>query len=138
MSAATLLDRLDRPKQTRSGNWIAGCPCCQSRRGRPISVRDLGGRILLHAFCGCRTEDVLGAIGLQMSDLFEAPLGHHFPASKSQIPARDLIEIISEETNIITTTAADLLDGRFIDEDAWTRLAQAAARIHRARDHFYG
>ena len=39
-AAAKLLDRLDRPRQTRPGAWVAGCPCCQSKRGRPVSVRE--------------------------------------------------------------------------------------------------
>lgn len=81
-AAARLLDRLGRPKPTGPGRWIAACPCCQSKRGRPLSLRELdGGRVLIHALCGCLTSDVLGALGLTLFDLFEKPIGHHIKAS---------------------------------------------------------
>ena len=135
-AAAKLLDRLDRAKQTRPGNWIAGCPCCDSKRGRPISIRELdNGRVLLHAFCGCETEAVLGALGLGIGDLFEAPIGHHFAPSHSRIPARDLLAVVDEEVIAASIIASDFLRTNSINEAAVQRLAQAAARIGKARDH---
>lgn len=137
MSAAErLLDRLDRPKPTGPGRWVAGCPCCQSRHGRPISVRALDdGRVLLHAFCGCEKSAVLGALGLQLADLFEKPLAHHLPPSASRIPARDLLETIAFEVDVAAIILADVVEGRGIGELGWSRLAQAAARIGAARAH---
>jgi hypothetical protein len=38
MTAATVLDRLHRVKPTKPGQWMAGCPCCASRKGRPLAV----------------------------------------------------------------------------------------------------
>jgi hypothetical protein len=138
MSAAVkLLDRLDRPRQTRPGAWSTGCPCCQSKRGRPISVRELeDGRVLLHAFCGCETEAVLGAIGLSITDLFDAPLAHHAaPSAANRVPARDLLSAISEEVSVVAVIATDLLDRQVISQEDWARLAQAVRRIGAARDH---
>jgi hypothetical protein len=55
--------------------YMAGCPCCDSRRGRPVSLRVTdNGRVLVHAFCGHETEDVLAALGLTLADLFDKPL----------------------------------------------------------------
>jgi hypothetical protein len=140
VSAAKLLDRLPRPRQSRLGAWAAGCPCCQSKRGRPISVRELDdGRVLLHAFCGCDTGAVLGALGLTLSDLFPERLPlHSYPATHSRIPAADLLEVISAETCVISLIATDLLVKKAIREADWQRLAKAAARIHHARDHIHG
>jgi hypothetical protein len=140
MSGAKLIDRLDRPKQTRPGAWLAGCPCCQSKRGRPISVRELDdGRVLLYAFCGCGTDAVLAALGLTLSDLFPERLPlHSYAASHSHIQARDLLEIISEEASVVAIIAADLLARKTISEKDWQRLATAVARMGRARDHAYG
>lgn len=137
MSAvAKLLDRLDRPRQTRPGSWAAGCPCCESRRGRPISVRELeDGRALLHAFCGCSTEAVLAALGLQLTDLFDTPLTQRAAPSAQRVSARDLLAVISEEVSIVAVIASDVLDRREISETDWKRLATAAQRIGAARDH---
>jgi light-regulated signal transduction histidine kinase (bacteriophytochrome) len=99
-------------------------------------VRELDdGRVLLHDFGGCETGDVLAALGLEMQDLFEKPLGHHFPASKSRVPARDLIDLIDHEVTVAALIVADILQHHTADEPQWARLAEAAARIGRARDH---
>ena len=90
MSAASkVLDRLERPKQTRPGSWLAACPCCESWRGRPISVREIDDRVLIYAFCGCATQDVLGAIGLTLGDLYDAPLVQYLPPVRGGFTARD-------------------------------------------------
>jgi hypothetical protein len=144
MSAAVLLDRLDRVHQRRPGQYAAACPCCRSRHGRPINVRELDdGRVLLHAWCGCETSAVLAALGLSMTDLFPAPLAGNGPAggygaTRSRIPAADLLEVISEEVSVVAIVAADMLTRRTIPETDWQRLAVASTRIHRARDYMHG
>jgi hypothetical protein len=91
--------------------------------------------VLLHAFCGCETDHVLGAIGLTIADLFERPLGPHIAPTSSRIPARDLLAVVSEEVTVVAIIASDFLARRSIDEPTWQRLAQAASRIGAARDH---
>lgn len=143
MSAARLLDRLECVKQRAPGRWLARCPA-HPDRSPSLSVRELeDGRLLVHDFGGCEVGDVLQAVGLTFSDLFPDSLrpsgtvgGRGFGAVP--IPARDLLEIISEETSVVVILAADLLNGRAIGPTDWQRLALAAARIHRARDHAYG
>jgi hypothetical protein len=139
MSAALLLDRLDRVKQTGPGRWLARCPAHPDRRPS-LSVRELGdGRVLVHDFGGCEVGNVLAALGLNIADLFPERLPqHNYRASHSKIPARDLLETISEETSVVALVAADLLKRRSVTEEDWTRLAQAASRLHRARDHLNG
>ncbi|MGH8291157.1 MAG: DNA primase [Steroidobacteraceae bacterium] len=143
MSAARLLDRLKCVKQRAPDRWLARCPA-HPDRNPSLSVRELeDGRLLVHDFGGCQVSDVLQAVGLTFSDLFPKPLrsvGTDSGQSSTNlcIPARDLLEIISEETSIVAILAADLLDGRSIGTRDWQRLALAAARIHRVRDHAYG
>lgn len=132
-AAAKLLDRLERVRQTGPGRWLARCPAHQDR-SPSLSIRELDdGRMLLHDFGGCETGDVLAAVGLQLSDLFEKPLGN-FQPSHTRIPARDLLEIISEETTLVAIIAADFLAEKHITEDDWRRLAAAARRLGNARD----
>jgi hypothetical protein len=136
-AAAKLLDRLQCVRQTAAGRWLARCPAHQDR-SPSLSIRALDdGRVLLHDFGGCETADVLAAVGLQLCDLFEKPLGN-FPPSQSRIPARDLLEIISEEVTVLALVAVALLQRHTVTEGDWKRLAQAAARINRARDHMHG
>jgi hypothetical protein len=142
-AAAKLLDRLEGAKQTALGRWIARCPAHEDR-APSLAIRELDdGRVLVHDFGGCGTDDVLAALGLTMSDLFPVRLPGNGPtrsyvATHSRIPARDLIEIISEETSVVAIIAADMLASRVVSAQEWQRLAQAAARIGRARDHAHG
>lgn len=138
MSAlAKILDAVDRPTKSSATSWKAGCPCCRSRKGRPLAITDAGdGRVLLHAFCGCDTEAVLGALGLTITDLFDAPRTHASRStSRKTVSARDVLEILSQEINFVALLAADLLERKEITQDDWQRLAKAAGRISSARDH---
>jgi hypothetical protein len=143
MSAAAMLDRLQRVKQTGPGRWIACCPAHEDR-SPSLSIRELGdGRILIHDFGGCDVGDVLGSIGLTLANLFPARLSGGGPAggyapSHSRIPARDLLMIMSEEVSVICITASEMLDRKTLTEADWERLATAASRIHQARNHIDG
>jgi hypothetical protein len=143
MSASKLLDRLDRVRQTGPARWLAHCPA-HADRSPSLSIRELDdGRVLINCFAACGTDAVLAALGLTMSDLFPARLPGTGPArtyasAHSKIPARDLLEIISEETGVIAIIATDMIANKTVSERDWKRLAQAAARIGRARDHAHG
>jgi hypothetical protein len=136
-ASARILDRLERVRQTGAGRWIASCPA-HSDRLPSLSIRKLDdGRVLIHCFAGCGAADVVTALGLGLSDLFDKPLGDYRP-SRTRIPASDLLVIISEETLVIATVATDILSKKHIAETDWQRLATAAARIGRARDYVCG
>lgn len=135
-AVAKLLDRLARVKPTGPGRWIAKCPAHEDR-SPSLSIRALDdGRVLVNCFAGCGAIAVLEALGLEWAALFPEKLsGQEIAASSSRIPARDLLEIISEETSVVAIIAADMLEKRTIGETDWQRLSRAAARIGRARDH---
>ena len=131
--AARLLDRLDRVKQTAPGRWIARCPA-HADKSPSLSIRELDdGRVLVNCFGGCGAIDVLESLGLDWSALFPPGRGEY--TASPGIPARDLIALISEETTVVAIIAADMLEQRSVTEATWQRLAQAANRIGRARDH---
>ncbi|HVZ36446.1 MAG TPA: hypothetical protein VG963_28650, partial [Polyangiaceae bacterium] len=59
----------------------------------------------------------------------------HVAPSHSRIPARDLLAIADHEITVASLIVADVLAQRTADEAQWQRLALAASRIGRARDH---
>lgn len=69
-----VLGLVHKVKQTKNG-WEASCPGPNHKRGDrdpSLSVSmGLDGRVLLRCFGGCSTEDILAAIDLEWSDLFE-------------------------------------------------------------------
>lgn len=143
MTAAALIDRLEGVKATAPSRWLAKCPAHKDR-SPSLSIRELeDGRVLVHDFGGCAVGDVLTALGLEMTALFPERLtgrgpAQSYPRSHSRIPARDLLEVVSEEVVIVSSIAATLLNTHTITIEEWRRLAAAAARIHQARDHLHG
>src|SRR5215204_2304990 len=46
------------------------CPAHDDRNNPSLSLKAEDGRLLMHCFAGCRPEDIVSEIGLQMKDLF--------------------------------------------------------------------
>jgi hypothetical protein len=134
-NVATVLDRLERVRQTAPGRWIAKCPAHEDR-SPSLSIREGDdGRVLVHDFGGCEIGAVLAAIGLTMTDLFEKPIGRGLERIRSGIPTADRLLIIDHEATVAALIIADVVRDRVADEAQWVRLAQACARIGRARDY---
>ena len=136
MTATTLIDRLDRVRQTAPGRWLAKCPAHQDK-SPSLSIRELDdGRTLIRCFAGCGSIDVLEAVGLGWSALFPEKLPQHpYRPSHSRIPAGDLLKIISNEMSIVAVIAADMIAKKNISDTDWQRLALAASRIGKACDY---
>lgn len=133
-AAAAILDRLARVKAGKPGSWMAACPCCESRRGRPLAVTETAdGRVLIHAFCGCETGDVLARIGLELTDLFDQPLTAAVKPTAARVPAHEVLLALSHEANTVAMIASDLLSKA--DANQYARLAQAVQRISHASDY---
>jgi KaiC/GvpD/RAD55 family RecA-like ATPase len=61
-----------RPKANGSG-WTAHCPAHEDAHPSLSIKEGTDGRVLLKDFTGCSAEDVVAALGLEMSDLFDDP-----------------------------------------------------------------
>lgn len=57
---------------TAPGRASAQCPAHEDR-SPSLSVRDAGGRLLVHCFGGCETPEVLASVGLGLADLYDEP-----------------------------------------------------------------
>ena len=79
--ADRFLARLEGVRQTGRDKWIARCPA-HDDRSPSLSIGHVDDRLLIHCFSGCDVLDVLHTVGLEMSDLFDKPLGSHKPGRK--------------------------------------------------------
>lgn len=70
-----MIDRFRNARKNGEGKWLACCPA-HADRSPSLSVAYRDGRWLLHCFAGCDTGDILAAVGLEMSDLFDEPKRH--------------------------------------------------------------
>ena len=68
--AELLLERLASVKQTRPDRWQARCPA-HDDRSPSLSVAELPDQTLLvRCWAGCSVNEIVGAVGLQLKDLF--------------------------------------------------------------------
>jgi hypothetical protein len=129
-----LLSRLTKVKG-RNGSWTACCPAHEDK-GPSLAVREADdGRILLHCFAGCPTANVVGAIGMDMTDLFppdEKRSEYPVEGKKRMKPAfyaSDLIRILGFEALVVSICASDLRQGKALKDEDYERLKVAQQRI---------
>ena len=64
-----VLDRLNLASRN-DDKAMSFCPTHDDRSSPSLSLKAENGRLLLHCFAGCRPEDIVSEIGLQIKDLF--------------------------------------------------------------------
>lgn len=67
---ARLKNKGYRVKYTGKNSYMAQCPCHEDKEPSLAVSEGDDGRVLLKCFAGCRTEDIVKALGLSMADLF--------------------------------------------------------------------
>lgn len=130
MSAAALLAKLDG-LQGRGPRYRAICPAHESRhKTRTLAVFEADdGRVLVKCYAGCSFESILGAVGLDASELFPPkPIGDHAPAIKRPWSARDVARSLEHEAAIAWVVLTDLAAGKVITKGDRERAGVAADR----------
>ena len=141
-----LLNRLEHVRQYGQG-YRAKCPAHDGKSPGSLSVA-IGddGRILLHCFGGCSALDVVHAVGLELSDLFEKRIMHNATPVERRV-LRELARqcqwkaavpaLMSE--SIVVLMAAGMLDkGEALSKADDDRLMLAIERIESAKAVFCG
>lgn len=132
-----LLDRLELVEQ-RGDRWRAKCPAHQNEqsRSRSLSIaQGDDGRVLIHCFASCAPADVLGAVGLRLSNLFEDPPAPRGADRRAELLSeREAHDIMVIESQIVAIAAQDIADGKTLSDADALRVARAAGRIVRVRN----
>ena len=71
MKQEQILDRFDNVKPGGQNQFSARCPCHDDKKNSLAVGRGENGKTLICCHAGCATEDVLGAVGLTMADLYD-------------------------------------------------------------------
>jgi hypothetical protein len=114
-----LLERLDRVKPAGQGKWLACCPA-HDDRSPSLAIREADDRILIHCFAGCSLAEVLGAVGIEMVDLFpDRPADPYAPKAKlSRFRAYELFPLLVQESVILALAWNEVLNkGALTDTD---------------------
>ena len=92
------------------------------------------GRILLHCFAGCETEDVLSAIGLSFSDVKPERIGAKHNYQPKRIHARQAQKILRSEVLLVAIAAENIAEEIALSDEDRERVFDAACRIRSAMD----
>ena len=128
MSAAAILERLDKVRKTGRDSWLACCPAHEDRRPS-LSVRETNdGKILVRCHAGCDVHEVVAAVGLELADLFPPrEPGHHAgKPERRPFPAADALRAVAGEAMFAAAACVSMAAGEPVDRD---RLILAASRI---------
>jgi hypothetical protein len=118
----------------QNGSWTAACPAHEDK-SPSLSVREAeDGRVLVHCFGGCDIQSVLGAVGMDIGDLFPERVDRSDPTKplKSLKPAfypSSLLRIVSFECIVVMIAAYDMKKGKQLSESDRSRLELAQQRI---------
>ena len=130
MSVEKLLANLKKVKGGR-GRWTASCPSHEDRSPSLAITEKEDGRILLKCFGGCSVQEIVGAVGMDIGELFpkEEKLSYHKPKVKDAFYATDLLRIIEFESVIVSVAANNLANGMKLSDNDRSRLRQSQERI---------
>ena len=136
MSFDSLLSRLDRVKETGHGKYIARCPAHEDRSPSLAIKEGDDGRVLLHCFAGCETQDVLSAIGMTFSDVMPERIGseHSYKPVKQRFDAKQVLRVLRAEATLVAIAAENIAQGIMLNDVDRDRVFNAACRIRAAAD----
>lgn len=129
MTTENILNRLDKVRKTSGHSWIACCPA-HGDKSPSLAIKEIeDGRTLLHCFAGCNADEVLGAIGLALSDLYPETLGERCKPVKRPWIAQDVLRCLALEALVILQCARVLKSGAALTTSDQERLVLSVSRF---------
>jgi hypothetical protein len=130
--SAKLLPHLDGVKETGAGKWQARCPA-HGDKTPSLSIKEINdGTLLLKCWAGCSAGEIVGALGLELADLFprQDNFDHRHPPKGQTRPwsALDVLRALMHEVTIVAVCAGRLNSAGLSSDDA-ARLSLATQRL---------
>jgi DNA primase len=131
----SLLARLDAVKPQGQNKWVARCPSHDDKHPSLSIKEGNDGVVLLKCWSGCNASEIVGAVGLELSDLF--PKHENFDHSKRHHVERkpwnamDVLRALVHEVTVVAVCAGQLKNAGLTPDDA-ARLTLAIQRLFAA------
>lgn len=130
MNVDKLLSQLDKVRQTGPDSWMACCPA-HADKSASLSIRQSDDKTLIHCFAGCSVHEVIGSVGMEISDLFP-PRNSQGGPERRPFPAMDALRGIAFEALVVAAAGTAMLAGEQFRPDDRERLILAVERIQSA------
>lgn len=125
------LSRLQKVRKNGSG-FVACCPAHQDKSPSLTIKQETDGKILIHCFAGCGADEVVGAIGMELSDLMPEKPTHHHKRGTSAFNPYDVLAAVRDDMTLALLLAKDMQAGRVLNEAESLTLAKLAGRMSMA------
>lgn len=139
MTAAALIERLERVHQAAPDRWRAVCPAHESKhRTQSLAIREMpDGTVLLKCFAGCGALNVIKKVGLKPADLFAPTWRAPNEPRRAGKPnywqgMKEAVKTLKAECQFMAIIAADIADGRAVPTHEAERCLSAALKIKAA------
>lgn len=132
MSLENLLSRLEKVKG-RGGSYVACCPAHPDKTPS-LAIKESDGKIILHCFAGCAVADIVGAVGMDITELFPPSEPRYTPQPRVKFFATDMLKVLHLEATIVMVAAYNMKKGVALKEADLERLAVAYQRIDTAME----
>lgn len=130
------LSRLDKVHLRQSGQWSAQCPA-HADKGPSLSVRESpNGGVLIHCFAGCTVHEIVGAMGMELHELFpprERPTGTPKRIARLLTSAQAL-DLLADKSMLVAIAASNVANGVKLTKADRTQLLKAAGFINLLRE----
>ncbi len=128
------LNRLHKVKSSGRDSWMACCPAHEDKNpSMKIDIKN--DKILIKCWTGCSVEDILGAVGMDFSDILpDKPLYHRSSGTTPMLSSADALRIVKYEAAIIMMYGQDLNAGKTVSEDDRQRFVLAVERVSDAME----
>jgi hypothetical protein len=137
-----VLSRLDHPREVARGRWRACCPAHEGKNRTTLAIsKSDEGSVLLFCHVGCTPDAIVGAIGLDLKDLFPPPPktlgGGAGPMRQPFIPAQ-VFDLAQREILVAWVIANEMRSSGTADDDTMERLTVVSERLHTIGTNAYG
>lgn len=126
-----ILERLQKVKQTKPGQWVACCPAHNDKSPSLAIKQSDSGKILIKCWAGCAIHDIMSAIGMELQDLFPDQVEYK-RESRDYFSAETVLKSLHKEAIIMRFLANQLKQGIPLNPEDFKRAEVAEDRIHNA------
>lgn len=132
MDINEILSKFQRVYKSGNDQWQCLCPVHDDKSPSVGIKYTKDGRILIHCFSGCPTNEILDAVGISFDDLFPDKLENEYKPIKRAFNPYAVLMSLSNEVLLCTLAAMDLSKGKILNEIDKQRLILAYSRIKEA------
>jgi len=112
MEINEILSKFQRVYKSGADQWQCLCPVHDDKSPSVGIKYTKDGRILIHCFSGCPTNEILDAVGISFDDLFPNKLENEYKPIKRAFNPYAVLTSLSNEILLCTLAAMDLSKGK--------------------------